>query len=741
MKFGFVKVAAATPKIKLADTAANAVSIIREIDVAASADVKVLVFPELCITGYTCGDLFYQEVLLNGAVEALKRIAEHTALKCEHKHSQANCGADTQTANGCGAEKHANVGADTQTANGGVSDMLIFVGLPLRLDGKIYNVAAAVKGGEVLGFIPKKYLPNYNEFYDKRQFAPADFLSGSIKDYVCGVAKNSADGSAKDYANKNSVCDSAKNSLDGVAKDYACGVVKNSVEGLAKNSADGMAKDYACGVAKDPVFGAPVSDKLIFACASLPELKIAAEICEDLWVMSPPSVAHAAAGATVIVNPSASNELIGKAEYRRSLVAGQSARLLCGYVYASAGDGESVTDIVFSGHNIIAENGTVLNEAELFKNRLVISEIDVKRLVCERSKLAGYAADTTGYTVVPFDFELKDASLTRKFPKNPFVPADGDALNDRAELILTIQAHALKSKLGQRFKAVIGVSGGLDSTLALLVAVRSFGLLNRPLDGIVPLTIPCFGTTDRTLKNARALAKALGLKLGTVKINASVKSHLADISDYYDSSRTDVVYENAQARGRTYVLMDVANAAGGIVVGTGDLSEAALGWCTYNGDHMSMYGINSSVPKTLVKYLVRYEAKRLGGTAERVLNDILDTPISPELIPPENGEITQKTEDIIGPYELHDFFLYYLVRYGFSPDKILRIAAEAFKDDYKKETVAAWLDVFIKRFFANQFKRNCVPDGVKIGSVSLSPRGDWRMPSDAFPSNWLKKTE
>jgi NAD+ synthase (glutamine-hydrolysing) len=457
--------------------------------------------------------------------------------------------------------------------------------------------------------------------------------------------------------------------------------------------------------------------------------------------MSPPSVSHATAGATLIVNLSASDELIGKAAYRRSLVAGQSARLLCGYVYASAGDGESVADLVFSGHNLVAENGFILDESELFRNRMTLSEIDVKRLAYERSKFANYPSDASGYTVVPFSFEESKTELTREFSKNPFVPADDGELSSRAELILTMQAHALKSKLGQNFKAVIGLSGGLDSALALLVTVRAMKLANRPLSDVIAITMPAFGTSGRTLGNACSLASALKVNLSTIKIKSSVSGHLKDIAQFYNDGDKDLVYENAQARGRTYVLMDVANAVGGIVVGTGDLSEAALGWCTYNGDHMSMYGVNSSVPKTLVKYLVKYEAKRLGGITRGVLKAILDTPISPELTPPEDGEISQKTEEIIGPYELHDFFLYYFLRCGFSPDKILRIAIRAFGGEYTSGALAAWLQVFLKRFFNNQFKRNCVPDGVKIGSVSLSPRGDWRMPSEASYDEWLKCLE
>ncbi|MDR3293281.1 MAG: NAD(+) synthase, partial [Clostridiales bacterium] len=605
MKHGFIKVAAATPRIRVADCNENAERIKDLIRLSARQKVQILVLPELCITGYTAGDLFYQDALLDGAAVALKDIAK------------------------------------------AVGEMLVFVGLPFKKDGKIYNTAAAVFGGRVLGFVPKSYLPNYNEFYDKRQFASGK----GVKDTVL---------------------------LDGIET--------------------------------------PFSPDLLFVCKSISELSVAAEICEDLWVMSPPSVAHAMAGATVVANLSASNETVGKAEYRKSLVEGQSARLLCAYLYASAGEGESTTDLVFGGHNIIAENGRVLNETALFQNGMIAAEIDVKLLSFERSKYANHdETDVRVHQKIYFDFKEKKTNLTRTYPKHPFVPTDNGELSSRAELILNMQAHALAAKLSDRFKAVIGISGGLDSTLALLVAARAMGLLKRPNTDIVCVTMPCFGTSDRTYKNACALMAAVGVNSDTIDIGESVKLHLADIRKHRTSEAFDAAYENAQARERTQVLMDIANSVGGIVVGTGDLSESALGWCTYNGDHMSMYAVNSSVPKTLVKYLVAYEAKRLGGETERVLRAVLDTPISPELLPLADGEIAQKTEDLVGPYELHDFFLYYFVRFGFSPDKILRLATLAFLGDYDAETIKKWLKIFLTRFFNNQFKRNCVPDGVKIG--------------------------
>lgn len=631
MKHGFVKVAAVTPLIKVADCDYNAQSIIKALEECSNAGAKLIVLPELSITGYTPGDLFYQETLLNAALSSLSRIL--TA-------SQA-------------------------------MDALIFAGLPFRKDGRIFNVAVALSQGKILGVIPKTYLPNYNEFYEKRQF--------------------------------------------GGATDNNC-----IIDILGQSC----------------IFGT----KVLFKCANLAELVVSAEICEDLWVMSPPSVKHALAGATVIVNLSASNETVGKAEYRRQLVSGQSARLVAAYIYADIGDGESTTDIVYAGHNIIAENGKILNESELFNNGIIYSEIDVKTLAFERTKISNYEKTVEGYETVPFSLQTVVTAITRKYAKFPFVPQAESELTDRAELILNMQAHGLKKRLAHTGAktAVIGISGGLDSALALLVAVRTMKLLNRDLKDVLGITMPCYGTTDRTYNNSRKLSEALGINFKKVEIGNAVTAHLKDIGH---SGKTDVTYENAQARERTQVLMDSANLTGGMVIGTGDLSELALGWSTYNGDHMSMYGVNASVPKTLVQYLIKYEAVKYGGIIKEVLFDILDTPISPELLPPQDGKIQQKTEDIVGPYALHDFFLYYIVRMGFPPSKVYRLAQISYKSDFDNLTIKKWLITFINRFFAQQFKRSCLPDCVKIGSVALSPRGDWRMPSDASPAVWLKELE
>jgi len=631
MKHGFIKVAAATPLIRVADCRYNAESIIGSLRECAANGAKLIVFPELCITGYTAGDLFYQDALRNAALEALSRILRATK---------------------------------------GL-DALVFVGLPLRKDGRIYNTAAAISDGKLLGVIPKTYLPNYNEFYEKRQFGGAPEENEEIE-------------------------------IDG----------------------------------QKVVFG----KKLLLQCVNFSELVVGCEICEDLWVMSPPSVAHAMAGASVIVNLSASNETVGKAEYRRQLVAGQSGRLICGYIYADIGDGESTTDIVYAGHNLIAENGRLLAETALFDNCALYAELDVGSLAYERTKLANYDKDARGYQTVGFSLKLTETALTRTYAKYPFVPAEKEELASRAELILNMQARGLKKRLEHTGAktAVIGVSGGLDSALALLVAVRAYRLLKKDLKGILGITMPCFGTTDRTYNNSKILMKTLGVTFKKIDIGKSVNLHLTEIGH---GGNTDIAYENAQARERTQVLMDTANLTGGLVVGTGDLSELALGWTTYNGDHMSMYAVNASVPKTLVKFLIRHEADKEDGALKEVLYDILDTPISPELLPPEDGKIAQKTEELVGPYALHDFFLFYMIRMGFAPSKVLRIAKLSFADEYDAATIEKWMKVFIKRFFSQQYKRSCLPDGVKIGSVALSPRGDWRMPSDASAEVWLQELE
>ena len=640
MKYGFIKTAAITPEIKVADTEFNAEQIIGLIEKAEKAGAELVVFPELSVTGYTCGDLFYSDVLLSGALKALRKIADSTKNK----------------------------------------KMLVFVGLPVKINGLIYNVAAAVNQGEVLCLIPKTHLPNYNEFYEKRWFA-------------------------------------------------AWG---KGVEGV---SVDTSYFDKPLTVTRNVVFRDKTESRFT----------VSAEICEDLWAADSPSVLHAENGANIIVNLSCSDETVGKAEYRRNLIAVQSAKLSCAYVYADAGEGESTTDLVFAGHNLIAENGTLLKESKLFDNSMITADIDVGFLDYERSKVfnsdfTGEEIPAGGYRTVYFDGYKDSDDLDRGFGKTPFVPEDGAELTTRAELILEMQAEGLKKRIKHTNAktAVIGLSGGLDSTLAILVAVKAMEKLGRDLKDIIAVTMPCFGTTSRTFDNTVKLARSLGVTLKKVDITKSVLRHLKDIKH---GGNTDTTYENAQARERTQVIMDIANMTGGLVVGTGDLSELALGWATYNGDHMSMYGVNSSIPKTLVRYIVRHYADASRGKLKAVLYDILDTPVSPELLPPTDGEIAQKTEDIVGPYVLHDFFLYCMMRRGYSPKKIYFVAEKTFKDAFDDQTILKWLKIFVKRFFAQQFKRSCVPDGVKVGSVALSPRGDLRMPSDAVCSLWLNELE
>ena len=553
-------------------------------------------------------------------------------------------------------------------------DAILFVGLPLAYNGKLYNVAAVLCRGEVLGFVPKTYLPNYNEFYEARHFAR-------------GMA-------------------------DPVEVDFEGECV-------------------------------PMGTRLLFVCTSLPELKIGAELCEDLWTPMPPSVNHALAGATIIANLSASNEVIAKDEYREMLVKSQSAKLYCGYIYSDAGYGESTTDLVFAGDNMIAENGTILARSKRFNNECVYTELDLERLVGERKKSNTYnIVGSEKYVSVKLDMNIGDTKITRYVDKQPFVPSDDKKREKRSEEILSIQSLGLKKRLDHTHAktAVVGVSGGLDSTLALLVTVRAFDSLNIDRKNIIAVTMPCFGTTDRTYNNAVNFANSLGVTLKEVNIKAAVNQHFADIE--HDPNVYDVTYENSQARERTQILMDVANKSGGLVIGTGDMSELALGWATYNGDHMSMYGVNAGVPKTLIRYLVDYEAKRTNNDIlKKTLQDILDTPVSPELLPPKDGKISQKTEHIVGPYELHDFFLYHLMRFGSKPSKILRLAEVAFEGIYDREVILEWLKAFYRRFFAQQFKRSCLPDGPKVGSVALSPRGDWRMPSDASYQIWAKELE
>lgn len=634
MRQGFIKVAALTPKVTVADTQANRKEICRLMDEAEAKGAKILVFPELCITGYTCGDLFYQQVLLREAKKELLAIAKYTQRK----------------------------------------DYLAFVGLPLEYNGKLYNVAAAVTQGKVLGLVPKTHIPNYNEFYERRHFAP------------------------------------------------------------------GMKQPVPVALDEDTVV--PMGTRVLFQCRQMPELKIGAEICEDVWAPNPPGIEHALAGATLLVNLSASDETTGKDMYRKSLVTGQSGRLICGYVYCSAGDGESTQDVVYSGHNLIAENGTLLAESRRFCNESIYTELDMVRLNEERRRMSTFMTSDESYINVEFSLKEEKTELTRFVDPAPFVPGNKADREKRCEEIFMIQAMGLKKRLEHTHAAtaVVGISGGLDSTLALLVMVKAFDLIGKDHKDIVAVTMPGFGTTDRTYDNAVSLIKSLGATFREVSIVDSVRVHFKDIGQ--DEAVHDVTYENGQARERTQILMDIANKSGGMVIGTGDMSELALGWATYNGDHMSMYGVNASVPKTLVRHLVCYYADTCADeTLQKVLYDVLDTPVSPELLPPEDGKISQKTEDIVGPYELHDFFLYYILRFGCTPKKIYRLANYAFAGTYDTETIQKWLKTFYRRFFSQQFKRSCLPDGPKVGTVAVSPRGDLRMPSDASARIWMEELE
>lgn len=631
MRQGFVKAAAVTPKIKVADTKYNAELILDMMKESTRQGAKIVVFPELCLTGYTCQDLFLQERLLQGAKDALMKLVKESASL----------------------------------------DAIFFVGLPFEILGKLYNVAAVFSHGEVLGLVPKSYLPNYNEFYEARHFVSGAELATEV-----------------------------------VLPDGSC---------------------------------VPADRDLLFVCEQMPKLRIGVELCEDLWTPNPPSISHALAGASVLVNLSASNELTGKDSYRRELVSGQSARLLAAYIYASAGEGESTQDLVFSGHNIIAENGQILAESKRFGHGILYSEIDVERLCAQRRRMTTFVTEDQTHTEILFSLKIEETKLTRFIDPAPFVPTDRQNREKRCDEILMIQAMGLKKRLEHTgANAVVGISGGLDSTLALLVTVRAFDLCGRDHKEITAVTMPGFGTTDRTYDNAVKLIQSLGAEFVEVDICQSVNVHFSDIGQ--DPSVHDVTYENSQARERTQILMDIANKKNALVIGTGDLSELALGWATYNGDHMSMYAVNASVPKTLVRHLVRYyadtcEDKQLSDT----LYDVLDTPVSPELLPPEDGKISQKTEDLVGPYELHDFFLYYMLRQGFSPAKIYRLAKIAFAGTYEDAFILKWLKTFCRRFFAQQFKRSCLPDGPKVGSVAVSPRGDLRMPSDACATLWMEE--
>ena len=634
MKHGFIKVAAVTPKIRVADTKYNAQVICEKLEEAYAQGAKIIVFPELCITGYTCADLFLQGLLLDEAWKALLKIAEATEGR----------------------------------------DSLVMVGLPVEKEGKLYNVAAVLQDGCILGMVPKTNIPSYAEFYEGRHFAEGN---GPVESYF----------------------------VDGEE--------------------------------------IPFGSKLLFSCEDVPGLVVGCEICEDLWVANPPGTNHALMGATVLVNLSASNETVGKSEYRELLVKTASARLLCGYVYASAGEGESTQDLVFGGNNLIAENGSLLAAAKPFSGESIYAEIDVQRILSERRRMGIFGKEPmTTYTVVTFGLDVEETVLDRTFAPMPFVPDNKETRNKRCEEILNIQAYGLKKRfehIGAK-KAVLGISGGLDSTLALLVTVRTFDLLGLDRKGIVAVTMPCFGTTDRTYDNACLLTRTLGATLEEVDIKEAVTLHFRDIG--HDINKHDVTYENSQARERTQVLMDIANRENGLVIGTGDMSELVLGWATYNGDHMSMYGVNAGVPKTLVRHLVAYCAETADEKVlAKVLWDVLDTPVSPELLPPVEGQIAQKTEDLVGPYELHDFFLYYMLRCGFAPAKVYRVAKKAFAGTYDDATILKWLKIFYRRFFIQQFKRSCLPDGPKVGTVGISPRGDLRMPSDACARIWLDQVE
>lgn len=634
MKYGFVKVAAATPKIRVADCEFNASQIIAQIKEAESKESSLIVFPELCVTGYTCSDLFLQSTLLKAAKRAVKRIISETA----------------------------------------DLNIISIIGVPVALRQSLFNCAVVIYKGKILGVVPKVNIPNYSEFYEARHFT-----------------------SGKDF--------------DEDFFEYG---------------------DF-CNIR----FG----NEFIFTCNQMPDFSFAVEICEDLWAPKSPSVELALSGANIICNLSCSDDVTGKALYRRDLVKMQSGKLICGYIYSDSGFGESTTDMVFSGQNIISENATILAESKRFTMGITYADLDVEKLSAERRRMNTFPHKKDG-CVVGFDMNLKQTRLMRTFAQTPFVPTDKTDLSNRCEEILTMQATGLATRLDHTGikNVVLGLSGGLDSTLALIVCVHAFDMLSIDRKNIHTVTMPCFGTTRRTKSNAQQLAEAYGVSFEDIDITLAVRRHFNDIN--HDENITDITYENSQARERTQILMDLSNKYGGLVIGTGDLSELALGWATYNGDHMSMYAVNVSIPKTLVRYLTAYEAEKSDGVLKNVLLDVLDTPVSPELLPPDdNGEIAQKTEDVVGPYELHDFFLYYLVRFGFSPSKIYYLAKLSFADKYNNVTIKKWLTVFVKRFFSQQFKRSCLPDGPKVGSVTLSPRGDWRMPSDACVNLWLKDLE
>ena len=634
MRDGFISVACGTPKLRLADCNYNAEQIFTMMRTAEKKGVKVLVLPELCLTGYTCGDLFYQDALLSGAETALSTILEATR----------------------------NL------------EVVTAVGMPVRVNHRIYDCAVVIQKGEILGVVPKSDLVNHDESNEPRYFAPAPQEDPCFIDHLCGET----------------VC-----------------------------------------------FGA----KQIFWCEEVPELTLGFEIGGDLWSPCAPSVDMAKGGATIIGNLAASSDIVGRHRFRRQMVTNQSTRLQCGYLFSGAGEGESTSDVVFGAHQLIAENGLLLAERR-FEGGLLISEIDVKKLCAERrrTQTLGSGPDLSGRS---FSLTVTETKLSRYVAPLPFIPERKEDRDERCQEILFLSSLGLKQRLEHTGAktAVVGLSGGLDSTLAVLITGLAMKMLNRPMTDILAVTMPCFGTTDRTKNNAVILAEKLGATLRTVDISNTVRSHFKDIG--HDMSDHSVTFENGQARERTQVLMDIANQSGGIVIGTGDLSELALGWCTYNGDQMSMYAVNASIPKTLVRHLVAYLAHDDADQEELkdVLEDILDTPVSPELLPAVQGQIAQKTEDLVGPYELHDFFLYHMVRWGCAPGKIYRLAKYALGDQYSDEVILKWLKTFYRRFFTQQFKRSCMPDGPKIGSICFSPRGAWQMPSDAKWTLWQQELE
>ncbi len=632
MKHGFITLSAGVPEVSVAAPTKNAESICRLIDEAYEKNAAVLTLPELSVTGYTCSDLFFSDSLIKSAERAVESIIEHTKDK----------------------------------------KMLVFVGVPVSAHGKLYNCAAVISNGELLGLVPKTNIPNYSEFYELRHFTPAPETDSVVR--FCGC-------------------------------------------------------DVNFGVHQ------------LFSCAEMPSLRVSAEICEDMWVADAPSTHHAMAGATVIVNLSASNETVCKDAYRKMLVTSASGKLICAYVYADAGVGESTTDIVFSGHSMIAQNGAVTAETlpfagEYGKSRIITSVCDLMHLEHDRRRMNTVKPEyAEKYTVTEFSLDIKDTDITGIINPRPFIPGGREDKKAVCSRITDIQAAGLAKRIRASHAkgCVVALSGGLDSTLALLVTAKAFDMLGMSHKAITTVTMPCFGTTSRTRSNAEIMALELDTSFRCIDIKEAVDIHFRDIG--HDPSDLSVVYENSQARERTQIIMDIANADGSLVIGTGDLSELALGWATYNGDHMSNYGVNAGVPKTLVRHIVSYFADEAeeGGkeSLARVLRDVLATPVSPELLPAKDGEIAQKTEDIVGPYDLHDFYLYHFMRWGETPDKIMREAEAAFADEFDSETIKKWLNIFLRRFYTQQFKRSALPDGPKVGSAALSPRGDWRMPSDA----------